>query len=273
MTDDSPAAPLSRRPAQAIRGLVRGAVVLFVLSTAALVWTFWHERAQLPSPSANPQTPASRPAPPIPASPPSPSFSLSVAEARMAALEARLAQAERQATNAKEDASRAERLLILISVRRAIDQGLPLGYLESQLQTQFGGAAPRDVAVIIAGARQPVTLARLNQGLANVRPQLVTASTQGQVISALLEDLRNLAVIRRASAPSNAASQKLARAQQAIAQDRVDLAIREVTALPGVTKAQDWVTRAQRYVAIRAALSRLEAATLLSPKPGAAPAG
>lgn len=270
MTDDSSAAPLSPRPAQAIRGLVRGAIALFVLGAAALIWTFWHEGAPAPSPSTTPQSTTARPAAPTSAGPPPAPFSLSVAEARMAALETRLAQAERQATNAKGDASRAERLLILISVRRVVDQGLPLGYLENLLQTQFGGAAPSDVALIVAGARQPITLSRLTQELKNVQPRLATPSTQGNVISAALEDVRSLVVIRRAGTASDAPSQKLARAQQAMAQDRVDLAIREVAAMPGAAQAQDWLNRARRYVAIRAALSRLEAASLMTPKPSAA---
>jgi uncharacterized coiled-coil protein SlyX len=262
MTDDSSPATLSARPAQAIRGLVRGAVVLFLMAAAALVWFFWRERPET-APAPFPAQPAA--VLPVAASPNGAitPFSLSVAEARMAALEARLAEAERRAASAKADASRAERLLILTSVRRAVDQGLPLGYLEGLLQMQFGTAAPSDVALIITGARQPVTLAQLNQGLAEA--QLSLASPQGNLMDSVMQGLQGLVVVRRTDAPSEAPAHKFARATQAMAQERVDLAIREVATMPGAVKARGWLNQARRYVAIRAALSRLEAAALLTP--------
>ena len=269
MTEEHALPTPNARPAQAIRGLVRGAVVLFLLGAAALAWTFWRKGAD-PTPSPAPLTQTAAPSPPAAPAALEP-FSLSVAEARMAALEARLTEAERRAATAKADASRAERLLVLISVRRAADQGLPLGYLESLLQARFGDTAPRDVAMVITGARQPVTLAQLNEGLTALQLSLSTPSTQSGFIDAVLEDLQGLAVIRRANAPSNAPAHKLARVHQAMARDRVDLAIKDVATMPGAANARDWLGRARRYVAVREALTRLEAATLLTEAPS--PAG
>lgn len=264
--------PTSSRLKGALRGLVYFAIVALVLGIVAFGWTLQKTRQvaelqHVPSATSGRNAKASVSAPP-PAAP----FTLDAAEARMTMLETRLAEAEQRAKTARDDASRAERLLILAAARRMIDHGAQLGYLEARLQREFAPTYPRDVGLIAAGARQPVTLAQLTQELGAIADALKTAPGEEGWVGGLMTDLRGIAVVRRADAPSDAPAKRLERAQRAIARDQVDLAIREVAAMPGAPKARAWLDRAKRYVAVHGALDRLEAVTILNPQPAPAPA-
>src|SRR3546814_17058485 len=77
--------------------------------------------------------------------------------ARVAELEQRLSRITLQAESASGNASRAEGLLVAFAVRRALDRGLSLGYLDAQLRLRFGADQPKAVKTIIAPARDPVS--------------------------------------------------------------------------------------------------------------------
>lgn len=267
MTDDSQPPFASPRTSRAIRGLVLAALVIFLLGAATLCWSLWRGPTEPPL-LADPQIPVrAAPAQTAPVPPAPRPLTLSEAEARMAALEARLAEAERRAATAKDDASRAERLLILTSARHNLDRGLPLGFLEGLLQRQFGEVYGQDVMVVATGARQPVTLSQLVAEFKAIQPGLGLAPGHSGWADSVTAELRDLVVIRRATTPSDSPGLRIARAEQALARDRVDLALGEVAALPGAPKARAWTEKARRYVAVRAALDRLEATTLLNPQP------
>ena len=126
-------------------------------------------------------------------------------------------------------------------VRELIDRGQPLGYLEEQLRTRFGGSEPRAVTVLIMASRQPVTLETLRQGLDTLSPELVVNASDGWW-EGLRQELGRLIVIREATAPSSNPNDRLARAQRLLDSGQVEAARAEVTRLPGAgaASAQAW---------------------------------
>ena len=81
--------------------------------------------------------------------------------ARIAGLEARVAGVEQAARRAEGSAGRTDALVVAFAARRAIDRGVPLGYLETPLVDRFGNRHPRAVATIVTASRSPVRLADL----------------------------------------------------------------------------------------------------------------
>src|SRR3546814_6168759 len=67
-------------------------------------------------------------------------------------------------------------LLVAFAVRRALDRGLSLGYLEAQLRLRFGDDQPNAVKTIIETSRDPVTLEQLRAELDVIAPELVGRS-------------------------------------------------------------------------------------------------
>ena len=252
-----PTAPARTR---AIRGLVISAIVLFVLGIAVIGWTLLRSKPEEAAPPALAPAPAtSRPT----ASP----LSAADTATRIATIESRLASADRMSNQALADAAKAERLLILLSTRRAIDRGQPLAYLEPALAQQFGGAYPGDVTLIVDHARRPVRLDALADELALLEPTLITRAGEEGWLAGILSNVHTLAVVRKADQPSDVPTKKLERARRALVRDDVELAVREIATMPGASKAKAWLEKARRYVAVHAALDRLEAATILSQQP------
>ena len=97
--------------------------------------------------------------------------------ARVETLEGKVADIETQAKEATGDASRAEGLLVAFAARRALDQGVGLGYIEGLLRERFGGTSRRRSAPILTAARTPVTLADLQNGLDAIAPVLAQGGT------------------------------------------------------------------------------------------------
>lgn len=188
--------------------------------------------------------------------------------AQLAALEARTATLDTETAAAGGQAARAEAVLVLAAVRRAIERGVGLGYLEEQLRRRFGAIAPRDTAIIIQAARDPVTSEDLRESLAAAGPALLTGENDWW--AGIGSELRNLVVIHRAGTPSPLPADRLERAQRMVAAGNVEPAIAEVSRLPGQAGAGGWLDAAKRYVLARAALDRLEGLAIvgaLSPPP------
>ena len=191
--------------------------------------------------------------------------------ARVAGLEQRLTQIMLQADSASGNASRAEGLLIAFAVRRALDRGLALGYLDAQLRLRFGDAQPNAVKTILDTARDPVTLDRLRSELDQLAPQLVGRSDgDGSLWTGIRRELGELFIVRPAGTQSTLASERLARAQRDLNAGLVDLAIDEVSAMPGSSAADQWVIDARRYHEARRALDLIETAAILEPRDSAA---
>ncbi|MGV3731099.1 MAG: hypothetical protein ACO1NN_10115 [Sphingopyxis sp.] len=197
--------------------------------------------------------------------------------ARVAELEQRLSRITLQAESASGNASRAEGLLVAFAVRRALDRGLSLGYLDAQLRLRFGDDQPNAVKTIIDTSRDPVTLEQLRAGLDALAPQLVGRSSEanGSLWTGLRRELGELFVVRAAGTQSPRASERLDRARRYLAAGQADNAIAEVEAMPGVDVAGEWLIDARRYHEARRALDLIETAAILEPRdsPAAALAG
>lgn len=188
--------------------------------------------------------------------------------ARVAELEQRLSRITLQAESASGNASRAEGLLVAFAVRRALDRGLSLGYLDAQLRLRFGDDQPNAVKTIIDTSRDPVTLERLRTELDALAPQLVgrNGDGSGSLWTGLRRELSELFVVRAAGTKSPRASERLDRARRYLAAGQADQAIAEVEAMPGAEVAGEWLMDARRYHEARRALDLIETAAILEPR-------
>jgi len=194
---------------------------------------------------------------------------------RVAALEARIGQVGTEARAAVGNADRAEGLLVAFAARRALDRGVPLGFLEALLRQRFGESQPQAVGMIITAAREPVTLQELQGGLQQAGPLLTGSGPQQSWWGAFRSELGGLVTVRREGTPSPVPAERLARATRWLESAEVAPALAEVLRMPGRDHARDWVMKARRYVIARQALDAIETAALLEPRaqpgPGAAP--
>ena len=185
---------------------------------------------------------------------------------RMAELEQRMTKLNLDADAASGNAARAEGLLIASAARRAVERGVPLGYLEDQLKLRFGNAQPNAVATLSEVSRSPVTLDALEQGLAALGPTLVEVSRDTNLVTRVRAELANLFVIRRTTAPSPAPERRFERARMFLETGRTQAAIDEVERMPGHDAAREWLALAERYVRAERALDLLETAAILEPR-------
>ena len=185
---------------------------------------------------------------------------------RVTQVEQRLTEIENQSRAATGNANRAEGLLVAFAARRALDRGVPLGYLEGLLRQRFGDTQRQAVATVITAARQPVTLEELQDGLQQASPMLTGGGPDQDWWSALTSELRGLVTVRRAGAPSTIPAERLRRATRRLEAGQVDIALAEVLRMPGRGNAGEWIEDARRYVAARRALDAIETAALLEPR-------
>ena len=190
---------------------------------------------------------------------------------RVVELERRIGQIDNQSRAAVGNADRAEGLLVAFAARRALDRGVPLGFLEALLRQRFGDTQPQAVGTVITAARSPVTLQELRDGLAAVAPELAGPGPQAGWWSAFRAELGGLVTVRRAGTPSPAPEEKLRRATRQLEAGQVDVALAEVLRLPNRDRAADWITRARRYVMARRALDAIETAALVDTRTSAVP--
>ena len=264
--------------------------LFFLLGLAAMAWLLarWESGAQMlgiapepaPAAAAAPVQPA--PAPPGAAVPlTDPISAVAPPERividpettrRVAELERRLEQVQSQSRAAVGNADRAEGLLVAFAARRALDRGVPLGFLEALLRQRFGATQPQAVGTVIAAAREPVTLQELQDGLQQLGPQLMGVGPQQGWWSALQAELGSLVTVRREGSPSAEPSERLRRAERRLEAGQVDVALAEVLRLPGREHAREWISDARRYVLARRALDAIETAALLEPRTGQAAA-
>lgn len=280
---DGPSVEPQRRR---LLGLVLLPTLFFLLGLAAMVWilTRWEAAAQLLGLGAEPPAvvmqqqppapaPAAQPAP-APAAAPLLSGEALVIDPelarRVAALEQRLGQVGSEARSASGNADRAEGLLVAFAARRALDRGVSLGFLEALLRQRFGQSQPRAVGMIIAAAREPVTLQELQDGLQEIGPQLVGAGPDQGWWEAFQAELGSLITVRRQDTPSPEPAERLRRATRRLEAGQAEVALAEVLRMPGRENGRDWILKARRYVAARGALDTIETAALLEPRAAAA---
>lgn len=280
--DSGPVVP-ARAGSAPRRGGLRGGLLLFLLvaafagGIAATLWTlpalqqWWNRDSGDQAAADNGMQPLLDESGPGRAGTPSAasatSLGVATLEARLAAVSARLDAISEQASSAGGNAARAEGLLIAFAVRRALDRGSPLGYLEGELRLRFSDSQPRAVATIINAAHAPVTIADLQAGLEDITPALLgTDGDRRDWWTATKQELANLIIIRKASAPSPVPQKVIERARLLIAGGRVDDALQEIERLPDHGEADNWVQMARKYNEARRALDVIEAAAILEPR-------
>lgn len=184
--------------------------------------------------------------------------------ARMAGLEARIARVETAARRAEGSAGRTDALVVAFAARRAIDRGVPLGYLETLLVDRFGNRHPRAVATIVTASRAPVRLDELIADYDRLGPELRGGGPQDSWWSSFQRELGSLVDIRRADVPSPKPDARYRRALSRLESGDVDAALAETMRLPGAARAGAWVAKARRYVAAHRALDEIESSALLA---------
>jgi hypothetical protein len=239
------------------------AVLLLVIGAALAAWGLsrWDEAARVlgvaPQPQLQfrPEPQALRPAVTLADAP---------TAARLQALESRMAAVEATSRQAAGSVGRADALLVAFAARRAVDRGVPLGYLEALLDERFGAQHQRAVAVIISGARQPVTLEQLRERYARLEKDLAKGGADEGLWSGLKRELASLVSIRRASTPSPQPQARYDRAAMHLDQGQVDAALAETMRMPGAARAGPWIAEARRYVTVHRALDEVESSALLA---------
>lgn len=185
-------------------------------------------------------------------------------EARVAGLEARLARAEDAARRAEGSAGRTDALVVAFATRRAIDRGVPLGYLETLLVDRFGARHPGAVATIVTASRAPVRLDELTADYEKLGPELRAGGPQSSWWSNVRRELGSLVDIHRADVPSAKPDARYRRALTRLEAGDVDTAVAETMRLPGASRANAWALKARRYVATHRALDEVESSALLA---------
>ncbi len=246
-------------------------ILAFALGVALTVWAWpqiqrrWSEpqsrsTTALPAPATRAGLPAAAPPRPLAAD------SAQMLDGRVVQLEERLTRITVEAQAASANAARAEGLLVAFAARRALDNGGPLGYVEGQLRLRFGQAQPRAVATIINAAREPVTLADLRAGLADISDAITTPPSNASWWEAMRHEARELITIRNAATPSPRPEAAYDRAMRYLDGGRVSAALAEVEHMPGRSVAERWVQMARRYMEARRALDLIETAAILEPR-------
>ena len=163
------------------------------------------------------------------------------------------------------EAARADGLLLIYAVRRTIDKGAPLGALAEQLRLRFGATQPQSVAAVLSAGQAPVTIDALKTELRGLAPVLLTGNRDDSTWATVKRELSELFVLRKENGPSLAPNERLIRAEALVDAGKLDLAVKEVAALPGASIAQSWMARAKRFSDARKALDRLEQVAILQP--------
>lgn len=207
-------------------------------------------------------------APVLPGSAPLPAASLATGalDQQVSALEQRLAQLNLQAAAFGGNSVRAEGLLVALAVRRAIERGTGLGYLEEQLRTRFGAARPDAVNTLVAAGKTPVTLDTLAAQLDALGPALLGQPTNEGGWDRFTRELGSLFVIRREAGQVKQPALRLDQARLLLRSGKIAEAMAEVARMPGSLAAKDWQAAAQRYADAQAALDQIEQAALTEPE-------
>lgn len=262
--------PQRRAGGTSLRAIL-GLVVLSFLGGALLLgWLVWDGRLELGRQAAKPAPVVGSTFAALPSPSPSAAASQAAAtagfETRVAALEARLARLDLEAAAAEGNTARAEAMMVAFAARRAIERGVPLGFLSEQLKLRFGDAQPAAVAVVLDAAKAPITLDKLAGDLDAASPALAQAPKEEGGWSRFKRELSGLFVIRRDSAPSANPASRLERARLLLRTGQTEAAIAEVERLPGGGAAGNWISAAKRYAEVQRALEQLETAALLEPE-------
>lgn len=245
-----------------------GGTILALLGAAVLIgWLAWDGRIDLPLTRSGSAIIGSGEAgrQPDPANQQLPQVNM-VLERQVAELERRLARIDLQSAAAEGNTARAEALLVAQATRRAIERGMPLGYLEGQLRLRFGGARPQAVETIVAAAQQPITLTQLSAELHQLAPTLAGENADQGAWARFRRQMADLFVVHRSAPGTSGVETRLAQADLQLRSGQVDAASKVVAGLPGRAAASAWIAQATRYSAAMQALDQIEQTALTEPQ-------
>lgn len=265
MSEEYYSAPISpaRKSGGAFRAVLGAAFLAFIAGAALIGWLIWDGRISLPGKGAPKPAPAGIVQPEPSASPVSTTSAMF--EQHVAALEQRLARINLQAAAAEGNAARAEALLVAMAVRRSLERGEDLGYLEEQLRLRFGTARPAAVNTIIAAARDRTTLPQLSAELDQLG-RVLSGETETSAWSRFHAQLSGLFVVHRDAPRASAPENRLARAQLLLRTGQTEAAIETVNALPAGHQASAWAAKARNYANAMKALDQIEQTALAEPE-------
>lgn len=179
--------------------------------------------------------------------------------------EADRARTEAANANAIAAAERAQTMLTLVLVRRAVDAGQPLGPLDAALRRAFEASQPNAVKAVAALGTAPVSLASLRRGFNTVRPIIGARPTADQRQSWWETLTTTISAAVSSPAPGSplaapeAANAALARGDYVAAANH----LRRLPA-PRPRALANWLAAADRLHAGNQALAMLETTTLLA---------
>lgn len=161
-------------------------------------------------------------------------------------------------------ADRAEGLLTLLMVRRAIEAGRPIGALEASLQRLFAARYPEAVKSVMALGQAPVSRAVLQRDLDRLATALKAgdSATRGQSWwDALTSSVSGLV-----SGPDARVVGPIESAEAAMARGNVTAAAQALRRLPPAVRrdAAGWLAGAARLAAGEQGLTTLETSTLIA---------
>ena len=260
----TPAPPARSGPS--LRAVLLTVLLSFAGGAGLIGYLVWNGQIHIGAETVTPQQVAA--APVLPGSAPLPAASLATGalDQQVSALEQRLAQLNLQAAAFGGNSVRAEGLLVALAVRRAIERGTGLGYLEQQLRTRFGAARPDAVNTLVAAGKMPVTLDTLAAQLDALGPALLGQPTNEGGWDRFTRELGSLFVIRREAGQVKQPALRLDQARLLLRSGKIAEAMAEVARMPGSLAAKDWQAAAQRYADAQAALDQIEQAALTEPE-------
>ncbi len=175
-------------------------------------------------------------------------------------------------------AERAQAVLLITTVRRALETGQPLGGLEASLRQTFDTAPPATLDAVQRLAQSPAPLPLLQQQLARLAPALAVQTESNNNKTGLWAQMQsalsNMVVLRRSDttrAPDTASL--LTRAEGRLERGDVAGAIAVVRQMPVAVqrRAGNWLAAAERHVAGMRALTDLELIALAPVAPAVVP--
>lgn len=144
---------------------------------------------------------------------------------------------------------------LLAAVRRNLDVGRPLGRLEPLLRAQFEGRDPPSVNAILAWSRVPVSAALLAEQLDRLGRPAATIPADDGFWAGLWARLSGIVEVRQGETLAPSVRR---RSLDALTRGDIGSAIAVLEAAPDVSGKARWVAEAQRLLAARDALDRLD---------------
>ena len=260
----TPAPPARSGPS--LRAVLLTVLLSFAGGAGLIGYLVWNGQIHLGAEAPAPQQVAAAPVPPGSAPLPAASLATGALDQQVSALEQRLAHLNLQAAAFGGNSVRAEGLLVALAVRRSIERGTGLGYLEEQLRTRFGTARPDAVNTLVAAGKTPVTLDTLAAQLDALGPALLGQPTDEGGWDRFTRELGSLFVIRREAGQVKQPALRLDQARLLLRSGKIAEAMAEVARMPGSLAAKNWQVAAQRYADAQAALDQIEQAALTEPE-------